>query len=63
MNKLVYLDSYTLQSDSRIRLPKSAIENLGALPGKTQFKVFYSPETQSLVLKITEDKEGVVENE
>ena len=50
-NNPIYLDSYTLQSDARIRLPKSAIENIGAEPGKTRFKIFYNPESQELVLK------------
>ena len=51
-NSPIYLDTYTLQSDSRIRLPKSAIENLGAEPGKTKFKIFYSTESNELVLRI-----------
>lgn len=53
MSKMpVYLDTYTLQSDLRIRLPKSAIENLGAEPGKTQFKVLINTETNELLLRI-----------
>ena len=65
LNNPIYLDSYTLQSDSRIRLPKSAIENLGAIPGKTRFNVFYSPDDKSLILKISESngKEASSENE
>ncbi|MBO5316652.1 MAG: sucrose-6-phosphate hydrolase [Clostridia bacterium] len=51
-NNLVYLDTYTLQGDSRIRLPKSAIENMGAELGKTRFNIYYSPSTRELVLKI-----------
>lgn len=51
-SSLIYLDTYTLQGDSRIRLPKSAIENLGAEPGKTRFNVFYCQESQELILKI-----------
>lgn len=65
LNNPIYLDSYTLQSDSRIRLPKSAIENLGAIPGKTRFIVFYSPDDKSLILKISDSngKEASSENE
>lgn len=48
----VYLDTYTLQSDLRIRLPKSAIENLGAEPGRTQFKVFIDTEANELLLRV-----------
>ena len=50
-NHPIYLDTYTLQSDARIRLPKSAIENLHAEPGKTQFKIFYDPATSELILR------------
>ena len=52
MSNSIYLDSYTLQADSRIRLPKSAIENLKAVPGKTRFNIYFSPENKSLVLEI-----------
>lgn len=57
MNNPIYLDSYTLQSDARIRLPKSAIENLNVTPGQTRFNIFYSPDTKSLILKISNPKE------
>lgn len=52
----IYLDTYTLQSDSRIRLPKSAIENLSAIPGKTIFNIFLSANNDELILKICEEK-------
>ena len=61
-NNVIYLDTYTLQSDSRIRLPKSAIENISAEPGKTRFKIYYSPSTQELVLKIDPDQHEEVRN-
>lgn len=51
-NTSIYLDTYTLQSDSRIRLPKSAIENLDAEPGKTKFKILYDPTNHALILKM-----------
>ena len=50
-NVMIYLDSYTLQSDLRIRLPKSAIENIGAMPGKTQFDIYIDVDDKSLVIK------------
>ena len=62
-HNVIYLDTYTLQSDSRIRLPKSAIENIGAEPGKTRFKIYYSPSTKELILKIdSSDHKEVIEN-
>ena len=36
-NELVYLDSYCLQNDMRIRLPKAILTNLSAEKGKTIF--------------------------
>ena len=36
--ELIYLDTYVLQQDMRIRLPKSIIANMSAEKGKTQFK-------------------------
>ena len=53
-NNHIYLDSYTLQADLRIRLPKSAIENLHAVPGKTRFNICLSPDNRSLVLEIVD---------
>ena len=38
---LIYLDTYVLQQDMRIRMPKSIIENMNAKKGETQFKIFY----------------------
>lgn len=49
--KPVYLDTYTLQSDLRIRLPKSAIANLNALPGETRLSIFYDSVNNSIIMK------------
>ena len=55
-NTPVYLDSYTLQSDMRIRLPKSVINNLQAVPGKTEFSFYFDSTTQSVIIKICDKK-------
>ncbi len=55
-NTPVYLDSYTLQSDMRIRLPKSVINNLQAVPGKTEFSFYFDSTTQSVIMKICDKK-------
>ena len=36
---LIYLDSYRLQQDMRIRLPKCILENLNAEKGVTLFNI------------------------
>lgn len=37
---LIYLDTYTLQRDMRIRLPKSVITNMNIEKGKTKLGIF-----------------------
>lgn len=48
----VYLDSYTLQSDMRIRIPKSAVANLKAVPGKTRFSFYYDNVNNAIIMRI-----------
>ena len=38
----ILLDTYVLQQDMRIRMPKAILENTGAVKGKTFFYLFYS---------------------
>lgn len=52
---LIYLDTYLLQQDMRIRLPKSILENLNAKKGKSKFKIYYDKVNEQLILK--KDKE------
>ena len=49
--ELIYLDTYILQKDMRIRLPKAILANLNAVKGETEFDVFYNSESQQIVLK------------
>ena len=39
-NNLIYLDSYTLQQDMLIRLPKSVLANMNVEKGKTKLDIF-----------------------
>ena len=48
---LIYLDSYRLQQDMRIRLPKCILENLNAKKGVTIFNIYLDKTTGSIVLK------------
>ncbi len=54
-NELVYLDSYCLQNDMRIRLPKAILTNLSAEKGKTVFDIYFNPETRNIVLRVKND--------
>ena len=52
--ELIYLDTYVLQQDMRIRLPKSIIANMSAEKGKTQFEIFLDNEKNELILRIAQ---------
>ena len=62
MKDPIYLDTYVLQQDMRIRLPKSIINNMGAVKGKTNFAIYLDSETNELILKIV-SSETKAENE
>lgn len=47
----IFLDSYVLQQDMRIRMPKAILENTNAIKGKTIFDVFYDAEEDAIVLR------------
>jgi len=47
----IYLETYVLQQDMRIRMPKSILTNLGAQKGKTRFDIYLDVATQELVLR------------
>ncbi len=53
----IYLDTYVLQQDMRIRLPKSVISNLSIEKGKTKFDIYLDSEQKSLILRVHENKE------
>lgn len=54
-NTLIYLDTYLLQRDMRLRLPKSLIANLGAIKGITKFDIYLDTITKEIILKINDE--------
>ena len=52
---LIYLDTYVLQQDMRIRMPKSVLTNMSAEKGKTRFAVYFDKDNKCLVLKAEEE--------
>lgn len=48
---LIYLDTYVLQKDMRIRLPKNIVENLQVKEGITEFKIYCDVKNSQLILK------------
>lgn len=60
-SRLTYLDTYVLQKDMRLRMPKSILSNLHVVKGKTQFEIYINIDTKDLVLKVC--KENPAEGE
>lgn len=50
----IYLDTYALQQDMRIRLPKSILNNLPIEKGITKFSIYLNQEKNELILRIAE---------
>ncbi len=55
MDNLIYLDTYILQQDMRIRMPKSILSNLQVQKGITRFKVYYDAINKAIVMKPEEE--------
>lgn len=51
----IYLDTYVLQQDMRVRLPKAILSNLGVEKGKTKFDIYLDSKENSLVFCIHND--------
>lgn len=58
MNDLIYLDTYVVQQDMRIRLPKSVLSNLDINKGQTKLDIYLDLAEKSLVLKPNNDDRG-----
>ena len=52
--ELIYLDTYALQQDMRIRLPTSILNNLPVEKGTTKFSIYLDQEKNELILRIAE---------
>lgn len=53
---LIYLDTYLLQQDMRVRLPKAILTNMAVEKGSTKFDIFFNTKDQTLVLKIHDEE-------
>ena len=54
---IIYLDTYVLQQDMRIRLPKSILTNMNAEKGVTKFDIYYDTQKKELILKVSKNSE------
>ena len=50
-DKLVFLETYVLQQDMRIRMPKLILTNLNAEKGTTLFDIYLDKGNQTIVIK------------
>ena len=50
-NARIYLSTYILHKDNRIRLPKAIENNLEAVPGETFFDIMYDAKRKELILR------------
>lgn len=55
MKNITYLDTYVLQQDMRIRLPKAILSNMEIEKGKTLFDIYFDFEEESIILKPKSD--------
>lgn len=49
MAEMIYLDTYVLQQDMRVRLPKAILTNMDVEKGKTQFDIYLDSKNNSLM--------------
>lgn len=54
----VFLDTYILQQDMRIRLPKSIIANMDVEKGKTKFDIYLDSKENTLIFRIHKEGEN-----
>jgi len=54
--ELIYLGTYLLQQDMRIRMPKTILANLPIEKGETEFAIYLDKENNALILKIVDKK-------
>ncbi|MDD4496310.1 MAG: AbrB/MazE/SpoVT family DNA-binding domain-containing protein [Eubacteriales bacterium] len=52
---LIYLDTYVLQQDMRVRMPKTVLANMKIERGKTKFAIYLDKKENLLILKIAGD--------
>lgn len=57
----IYLDTYALQQDMRIRLPKAILNNLPVEKGTTKFSIYLDQEKNELILRIADTPKEDIE--
>ena len=58
MDKEIFLDTYVLQQDMRIRMPKQILNNLNVVKGETLFDIYLNTENLEIVLRVSENNKS-----
>ena len=57
-NSYIYLDTYILQQDMRVRMPKAILSNMGVEKGKTSFDIYLNTQENELVFRVHQETVG-----
>lgn len=57
-DSLIYMDTYVLQQDMRIRLPKAILNNLNVNKGETKFQIFLDLQKKEIILRVDNSSTG-----
>lgn len=56
MNKdCIYLETYVLQKDMRVRMPKTILANLPIIKGQSKFDIFLDRDAGEIILKLQQE--------
>jgi hypothetical protein len=53
---VIYLATYVLQQDMRIRLPKSILTNMNVKEGVIKFDIYFDTQSKELILKLSKTR-------
>lgn len=56
---LIYLDTYILQQDMRVRMPKTVVTNLNLTRGKSRFDIYMDVAQKVIILKPCKENDDV----
>lgn len=51
-NERIYLETYILQKDMRVRMPKTILANLPIVKGSSKFDIFLDKTANEIILKL-----------
>ena len=51
-SEYIYLDTYVLQQDMRVRMPKTVLANMNLEKGKSKFDIYIDKEAEEIILKL-----------